>query len=139
MQFLNVCDIDWVEAADYYACLHVGSDTHILRRSLSELERDLGDGDFVRIHRSIIVNLDRIRGLVLQDGGEYEVEIEIQSSIAVEPTLSQATSGLYGGAGITRSGTILRNAEIGCGADLGLWPEVRRFETFKVRDTVRRY
>ncbi len=76
VQFLNVCDIDWVEAADYYACLHVGSDTHILRRSLSELERDLGDGDFVRIHRSIIVNLDRIRGLVLQDGGEYEVELK---------------------------------------------------------------
>src|SRR5271156_4557832 len=41
--FLNVADIDWVEAAGYYACLHVGRETHILRRSLSELEEDLGD------------------------------------------------------------------------------------------------
>ena len=71
--FLSVADIDWIEAAGYYACLHVGSDTHILRRSLSELEQDLGDEKFFRIHRSIVVNLERIRGLELQPGGEYEV------------------------------------------------------------------
>lgn len=71
--FLNVADIDWIEAAGYYACVHVGSDTHIMRRTLSELERDLGDERFVRIHRSTIVNLERVRGLALQDGGEYEV------------------------------------------------------------------
>jgi two-component system LytT family response regulator len=74
--FLNVSDIDWIEAAGYYACLHVARDTHVMRRSLSELERDLGDGKFVRIHRSIIVNVDRIAGLELQDGGEYEVVLK---------------------------------------------------------------
>src|SRR5687768_7939241 len=37
--FLNVTEIDWVEAASYYACVHVGADTHIIRRTLSELER----------------------------------------------------------------------------------------------------
>ncbi len=73
--FLNVADIDWVEAAGYYACLHVGADTHVMRRTLSELERDLGDEKFIRIHRSVIVNLDRIHGLELQDGGEYEVAL----------------------------------------------------------------
>jgi len=71
--FVNVADIDWIEAADYYACLHVGNDTHIMRRTLLELERDLGDAKFARIHRSVIVNLDRIRGLELQNDGEYEV------------------------------------------------------------------
>jgi two-component system, LytTR family, response regulator len=70
--FVNVSDIDWVEAASYYACLHVGRDTHIIRRTLCELERDLGEG-FIRIHRSIIVNVERIHGLELQTGGEYEV------------------------------------------------------------------
>jgi two-component system LytT family response regulator len=73
MLFLSPADIDWVEAAGYYACLHVGSDTHVLRRSLSELEHDLGDDKFIRIHRSIIVNLDRVRGLELQPGGDYEL------------------------------------------------------------------
>jgi two-component system LytT family response regulator len=71
--FLNVSDIDWIEAASYYACLHVGDATHIIRRTLAELERDLGEDKFIRIHRSIIVNLDRIHGLELQSGGEYEV------------------------------------------------------------------
>jgi len=76
--FLDVSDIDWVEAASYYACLHVGGDTHIIRRTLAELERDLGEDKFMRIHRSIIVNLDRIQGLALQDGGEYEVVLKSQ-------------------------------------------------------------
>lgn len=71
--FLDVSDIDWIEAANYYACLHAGGDTHIIRRTLSELERDLGEDKFIRIHRSIIVNLDRVLGLELQSGGEYEV------------------------------------------------------------------
>ena len=70
--FVNVSDIDWIEAASYYACIHVGRDTHILRRTLAELEGDLGDG-FIRIHRSIIVNVERIQGLELQNAGEYEV------------------------------------------------------------------
>jgi two-component system LytT family response regulator len=74
--FVNVSDIDWIEAASYYACLHVGRDTHIIRRTLSELERDLGEESFIRIHRSIIVNLDRIQGLELQSGGEYEVVLK---------------------------------------------------------------
>jgi two-component system, LytTR family, response regulator len=74
--FLDVADIDWIEAADYYVCLHIGSDTHLLRRALSELERDLGGEKFFRIHRSVIVNLERIRGLELQIGGEYEVVLK---------------------------------------------------------------
>jgi two-component system, LytTR family, response regulator len=71
--FVNVADIDWIEAVDYYACLHVGDATHLLRRTLSDLERDLADSQFVRIHRSIIVNMARIRTLELHKEGEYEV------------------------------------------------------------------
>jgi two-component system, LytTR family, response regulator len=74
--FLNVADIDWIEAVGYYACLHVGSDTHLLRRTLLELVRDLDEDKFMRIHRSIIVNLDRIHGLELQNAGDYEVVLK---------------------------------------------------------------
>ena len=74
--FLSVADIDWIEAVGYYACLHVGSDTHILRRTLLELVRDLDEDKFMRIHRSIIVNLDRIHRLELQTGGDYEVVLK---------------------------------------------------------------
>jgi two-component system, LytTR family, response regulator len=79
--FIDVTDIDWIEAAGYYACLHVAAETHILRRTLAELERDLGKGwrvgaRFIRIHRSIIVNVERIHGLEVHETGEYEVVLK---------------------------------------------------------------
>jgi two-component system LytT family response regulator len=74
--FLNVADIDWIEAAGDYACVHADSLTHIIRRPLLELERDLGPERFIRIHRSIIVNVERISALELQQAGEYEVVLK---------------------------------------------------------------
>ncbi len=73
--FVRAEEIDWIEAADYYARLHVGSKTHMLRRSMSELERDLDSGTFSRIHRSTIVNLHRVRSLDLTGDGDYEVRL----------------------------------------------------------------
>ena len=73
VSFVKISDIDWIEAADYYACLHVGSKTHLLRRSLSELEEELNSQAFCRIHRSTIVNLDRVQSLKLNQEGEYDV------------------------------------------------------------------
>lgn len=52
VSFVKVLEIDWIEAADYYACLHVGTRTHLLRRSMSELEHELDPALFCRIHRS---------------------------------------------------------------------------------------
>jgi two-component system LytT family response regulator len=73
ISFVRTSDIDWVEAADYYASLHVGTKTHLLRRSMTELEQDLDRNLFCRIHRSTIVNLDRVEGLKLDQDGDYEV------------------------------------------------------------------
>jgi two-component system, LytTR family, response regulator len=70
--FLKTTEIDWIEAADYYACLHVGARTHLLRRSMSELEKDLDPSVFCRIHRSAIVNLARVRALQPNRDGDYE-------------------------------------------------------------------
>lgn len=74
--FVKAADIDWIEAANYYACLHVGARTHVLRRSLIELESELDPAQFCRIHRATIVNLERIRSLELNDDGEYQVVLE---------------------------------------------------------------
>ncbi len=71
--FVKVSEIDWIEASDYYAGLHVGTKTHLLRRSLAELEEELDPNIFFRIHRSTIVNLDRVQGLKINPEGEYEV------------------------------------------------------------------
>jgi two-component system, LytTR family, response regulator len=74
--FIKLPEIDWIEAADYYAGLHVGEKVHLLRRSITELEQDLDPTLFCRIHRSSIVNLDRVRGLKLNHEGEYDVLLE---------------------------------------------------------------
>src|SRR5215469_18604608 len=73
VHFVKFSEIDWIEAADYYTCLHVGAKTYLLRRSMSELDRELDQSIFCRIHRSTIVNLERIRALELAEDGEYEV------------------------------------------------------------------
>ena len=71
--YVPIAEIDWIEAADYYACLHVGTKSHLLRRSISDLVSDLDPELFCRIHRSVIVNLRRVTGLQVDGTGEYEV------------------------------------------------------------------
>lgn len=55
--------VDWIESAGNYAVIHVARDTHVLRETLSELEDRLAQGSFLRVSRSAIVNLDRVREL----------------------------------------------------------------------------
>jgi two-component system, LytTR family, response regulator len=71
--FLRTVDIDWVEASGNYVRLHVGGEAHLLRESMKNMERRLDSSTFVRIHRSAIVNVDRIRELEPWFHGEYIV------------------------------------------------------------------
>lgn len=59
--FVNISDIEWIEAADYYVCLHVADKKHLLRESIKRLESQLDSRKFVRVHRSAIVNIDCVR------------------------------------------------------------------------------
>jgi two-component system LytT family response regulator len=54
----------------------VGTKSHLLRRSLSDLEQDLDPNIFCRVHRSSIVKLDRVRSLKLREDGEYELVLD---------------------------------------------------------------
>jgi two-component system LytT family response regulator len=62
--FVNVDDIEWVEAADYYSCLHVGTRKMMLRETIKQLAETLDPGKFVRVHRSAIVNIGHVRELL---------------------------------------------------------------------------
>jgi two-component system LytT family response regulator len=64
---LSVEKIDWIEAADYYSCLHANNRRYMLRESIADLSNKLDPKQFVRIHRSSIVNLDQIRE-IYRDG-----------------------------------------------------------------------
>jgi two-component system LytT family response regulator len=76
ISFLRVSEIDWIEAADYYSRLHFGKATHLLRRSMSDLERELDPSAFCRIHRSTIVRIDLVRGLEPGEQGDYDVVLD---------------------------------------------------------------
>jgi two-component system LytT family response regulator len=73
---LKVDEIDFIEADGNYAKLHVGSKAHLLREKMNDLEERLDPAKFVRIHRSIIVNLDRIKELHPHFNGDYIVVLE---------------------------------------------------------------
>lgn len=72
---LRVTDVDWAEASANYVRLHVGQRTYQMRTTMSDLERQLDPGQFTRIHRSTIVNLDRVREIRPEWHGEYEVAL----------------------------------------------------------------
>ncbi|HEX2833620.1 MAG TPA: LytTR family DNA-binding domain-containing protein [Thermoanaerobaculia bacterium] len=81
--FVKVEDIDWIEAADYYVSLHTDGKSHLIRETMAEVEKQLDPERFVRVHRSAIVNIDRVkemhpmfRGdcmLILQDGTQLRL------------------------------------------------------------------
>jgi two-component system LytT family response regulator len=73
--FLEVSQIDWVEAARNYACIHSGAHTHILRSSLDSLATKLDPGKFRRITRSEIVNVDRIVEVRPASHGDQRVRL----------------------------------------------------------------
>jgi two-component system, LytTR family, response regulator len=66
-------EIDWIEASDNYVNLHVGKESHLLRETMNNLEQRLPSDRFLRISRSTIVNLDRVRELQPLFHGEYSV------------------------------------------------------------------
>jgi two-component system, LytTR family, response regulator len=71
VRFVAAADVDWIEADGNYMVLHVGETRHRLRASLAGLTEGLDPKRFVRIHRSVIVNVERIREVQPWFGGDY--------------------------------------------------------------------
>lgn len=74
--FLKGEEIDWIEAEGDYMKFHVGGRTHLMRETMARLEARLDPKRFVRIHRSTIVNVDRLRKLSPSFAGEYAVVLQ---------------------------------------------------------------
>ncbi len=74
--FVDVADVDWIEAAENYVQLHTGRAGHLLHVTMNTLEKSLDPEMFLRIHRSVIVNVKRIRELQPVMHGEYVVTLE---------------------------------------------------------------
>ena len=91
--FVRAEEVDWIEAAGHYVALHAGGGSHVMRETLTQLEARLDPERFVRVHRSAIVNLDRVKELRPTFHGEYEITLvsgtTIMSSRGCAPKLHQ--------------------------------------------------
>ena len=73
---INAADVDWIEASGNYANLHHPDGVYPVRASMTELQRRLEGGQFARVHRSYIVNLDRTGEIEPTDGGDYLIHMK---------------------------------------------------------------
>jgi two-component system LytT family response regulator len=89
-------DVDWIEAADNYVKLHVGAKTHILRETLASIEKQLDPARFARIHRSAIVQLDRIAELHPASHGDVDVVLRNGTRLGVSRTWRARVEQLIG-------------------------------------------
>jgi two-component system, LytTR family, response regulator len=71
--FVPADEIDWIEAAGHYVTLHAGRDDHLIRETITSMEARLDTRRFARVHRSIIVNVARIKELLPSFHGEYTI------------------------------------------------------------------
>lgn len=96
LYFVRQEDIDWIEAADNYVNLHAGTDTHLIRETMNALEQRLDSHRFLRIHRSTIVNADRIKELRPWFHGEYVVLLENGTELTLSRTYREKILSLLG-------------------------------------------
>jgi two-component system LytT family response regulator len=93
---LKAEEIDWVEAADNYVNLHVGSASHLLRETMNSFEQRLPPDRFLRISRSTIVNLDRVKELQPLFHGEYAVILTDGTRVSLSRNYRERLSVLLG-------------------------------------------
>lgn len=94
MLLLKVDDIDYIEAADNYVDLHVGAESHLIRETMNALEQKLPPEKFMRIARSTIVNIERIKELQPMFHGEYVVVLRNGAKLTLSRTYRDKLSQL---------------------------------------------
>lgn len=94
--FVKTEEIDWIEAAGNYLRLHCGSTMHLLRETMNNLESRLDSEHFWRIHRSTIVNVDRIRELQPLFHGDYVVILHDGTELTLSRTYRRNLPGILG-------------------------------------------
>jgi two-component system LytT family response regulator len=90
----KVDQIDWIEADDYHVKLHIGGKSYLVRQTLGALEKQLPPTSFARIHRSTVVNLDRVVALEPLFQGDYTVVLKDGTALRMSRRRRKALSNL---------------------------------------------
>jgi two-component system LytT family response regulator len=96
LYFLRTAEVDWVEAAGNYVRLHVGAESHLLRETMNGLETKLDPERFIRIHRSTMVNIERIKELQPWFHGDYVVILRDDRQLTMSATYREKLDELRG-------------------------------------------
>lgn len=83
IHLLNSAEIDWIEAADNYVNIHSGAHEYLMRESMKDIEARLAEGRFLRIHRCVIVNMDRVREVRTAPHGDSSCSIVLRDGTAL--------------------------------------------------------
>lgn len=94
MTFVRHAEIDWVEAEGDYVRLHAGANSWLVRETMARAEKNLGSRKFLRIHRSSIVNVDRIQELCSLENGDYSVHLRDGRELRLSRTYRDAVERL---------------------------------------------
>lgn len=98
VMIIRLADIDWIQASDNYVSIHVGKKTWLLRETISALEQRLTPKGFARIHRSTIVNAQRVTELQSQPNGEFAVVLTDGTTLRMSKSYRAALDQLVGNA-----------------------------------------
>ena len=86
---IDWADVDWIEAADNYVKLHVGKAEYLLRHTLAALEKELHGERFVRVHRSSMVQIDRIAELIPESHGDFTLRLRGGGEVTLSRTFRE--------------------------------------------------
>jgi two-component system, LytTR family, response regulator len=93
--FLKTDEIDWIEAAGNYVKLHIGRESHMIRETMNGIEAKLDPAKFLRIHRSTVVNIDRIKELQPMFSGDYAVILRNGTELALSRNYRERFTELF--------------------------------------------
>jgi two-component system LytT family response regulator len=85
-EVIDLKDVDYVDVAGHYLCIHVGKTVHLMRGTLSELEHRLDPAEFVRVHRSALARLDRIRSAATRRNGDFDLILASGARVSASRT-----------------------------------------------------
>lgn len=87
--FIDTTDVEWIDAAGDYMCLHASGDTHVIRTTMKKFEQQLNPEQFVRIHRSTLINWSFVSKVKPYKNGDYNVHLKNEAVLRMSRTYAQ--------------------------------------------------
>lgn len=94
--FVNTSAIDWIGAEGNYVRLHAGGQSYLMRESMQSVDAELDPAMFVRVHRSAIVNIERVRKLIPGTDGAFSIVLSDDTTIPLGPTYRERLENVLG-------------------------------------------